>query len=73
MCLQKESITALSRLDAQGGLACLAQTRQNRPGIGELDLTNTFLMQGMAAAIPYMLPTIPQKGRDIQVVPVGRG
>jgi hypothetical protein len=28
--------------DARGGLACLAQTRQNRPGIGELDLTNIF-------------------------------
>ncbi len=27
-------------VDAQGGLACLAQARQNRPGIGELDLTN---------------------------------
>lgn len=26
-------------MNAQGGLACLAQARQNRPGIGELDLT----------------------------------
>jgi hypothetical protein len=25
---------------AQGGLACLAQARQDRPGKGELDLTN---------------------------------
>ncbi len=29
-----------NKVDAQGGLACLAQARQNRPGIGELDLTN---------------------------------
>jgi len=26
-------------VNAQGGQACLAQARQDRPGIGELDLT----------------------------------
>jgi hypothetical protein len=29
--------------DAQGGLARLAQARQDRPGKGELDLTNILL------------------------------
>jgi hypothetical protein len=30
------------RGDAQGGLARLAQARQNRPGKGELDLTGIY-------------------------------
>ena len=34
-------------MNAQGGLACLAQARQNRPGIGELDLTNFILCKDL--------------------------
>ena len=33
----------LRRGTARGGLTCLAQARQNRPGIGELDLTELFI------------------------------
>ena len=51
---------------AQGGLARLAQARQDRPGKGELDLTNIDLY-GTAAAVLY-LPAVPQKGRDIEIV-----
>ena len=31
------------RLNAQSGQACLAQARQDRPGIGELDLTEELI------------------------------
>ena len=31
------------RLNAQGDQACLAQARQDRPGIGELDLTEELI------------------------------
>jgi len=33
------------RLNAQGGQACLAQARQDRPGIGELDLTELLFIK----------------------------
>ena len=39
--------------EAQGGLTCLAQARQNRPGNGELDLTDFLYVN-----------TVPQVGMD---------
>ena len=53
---------------AQGGLARLAQARQNRPGKGELDLTDILIeLYGTADAVPY-LPAVPQEGRDVEIV-----
>ena len=54
---------------AQGGLARLAQARQNRPGKGELDLTNIRLNRTDGQPpVPTGLPAVPQKGRDIEIV-----
>lgn len=65
--------------NAQGGLARLAQARQNRPGTGELDLTNIgYVWIGLVPIQsdyerrPCGLPTIPQKGRDIEIVAADR-
>ena len=55
---------------AQGGLARLAQARQDRPGKGELDLTNIEMYRtGRQMPSPTAgLPAVPQKGRDIEIV-----
>jgi len=37
--------TLIGGLSAQGGQACLAQARQDRPGIGELDLTKLLCVK----------------------------
>lgn len=84
-------------VNAQGGQACLAQARQDRPGIGELDLTEELIekpdrsqqgpnrkylnprtyieMNAMIKAyqVYFSLPTIPQKGRDIEIILAHRG
>ena len=51
---------------AQSGLACLAQARQNRPGKGELDLTDIRMLGRGHPALT--LSSIPQECRDIEVV-----
>jgi len=67
----------LRRGTARGGLTCLAQARQNRPGIGELDLTELFMYWAQRpqdhVLRPYELPAIPQKGRDIEIILAHRG
>ena len=59
-------------VDAQGGSTRLAQARQDRPTKWELDLTNIYFVSYGMGSCPSLLSTIPQEGRNVEVIFIGR-